>query len=311
MSQLERFIVKGFNGLQIYCKITPSEAYGRKDKNYTISFGGANVFCFTAAIRAATPTICYIDRVEYNNACVVNGTLRERGNTVQSLPLEEILVLTQVSVVQLVRLALWTIVTKFPNVLTFTLFDDSYIYCNGENTGVKLSLSYDSILKYNQTWYQRNFKAELPEFIAQKFENSFAVLDHPLESFDFMRSRLNALEPYAELYHETILASEDTSTDASVCCTPRIFIQNLRKKYGANYCFEVGPWIEKYMTLLGIYLPKDGWFIRKENITFPPNYTIAKTTNSIHGGSNTRKQKRKNYSLISHRSFGGWDNVDN
>ena len=206
MSQLETFVVKGFNNLRIYCKISAMSSYGKTEKNYTISFGGKNVFCFTAAISADTPHICYIDRVEYNNACVTDGSLRERGNTTQ-----------------LVRLALWTIVTKFPRVTTITLIDDSYIYCNGENTGTKLSLSYDSIVKYNQTWYQRNFKAELPTYKKPKFENSLLILDRPLESFEFMSSRLNALQPYTELYTGT----------------PREFITNLRRTYGANYCFNV------------------------------------------------------------------------
>jgi hypothetical protein len=291
MSQPEKFIVQGFNSLRIYCKITPTETYGKSEKNYTISFGGKDVFCFTAAIKADNPTICYIDRVEYNNACAVDGTLKERGNTVQ-----------------LVRLALWTIVTKFPQVSTVTLIDDSYIYCNGENTGVKLSLSYDSILKYNQTWYQRNFAAELPADIKTKFENALTILDKPLESFEFMSTRTSILDPYAEFYRTS--NRRDTSTDASACCTPRKFLQNLRKHFGANYCFEVGPWLEQYMTLIGVPIFKDAWFIRKENIIFPPNYTIVKTTNSIRGGSTRRQEKRKNFAMISHRSFGGWNNVD-
>jgi hypothetical protein len=270
----QKLIISGFNGLRIYCKISSSPVYGREEKNYTISFGGKSEFCFIAAIKVDKPHICYIDRVEYNAACVVDGSLKERGGTAE-----------------LVKLALWTIVSKFPDVTTFTFKDDSYVHCEKGSKINKLSLAHDFIVKYNQTWYQRNFNAELPPEMASKFLESLSALDRPIDSFDFMSSRLEALRPY-----QTIYENSDT---------PRSFINSLR---GPQYCFEVGKWIEQYISLLDITTFKDSWFIRRENIAEPPNYSITETNNNIRGGGSTRKNRKHNFSLVTHNSFGGYNN---
>lgn len=111
MSHQQHFIVSGFNNLRVYCKINKLMRYGSNDISYTISFGSKRNFCFIAAIKSEIPNVCYIDRVEYNTACVIDGSLREKGGTVE-----------------LVKLALWTIKQLFPQVTKFTLIDDLYIY---------------------------------------------------------------------------------------------------------------------------------------------------------------------------------------
>jgi hypothetical protein len=270
---LQKYIVSGFNGLRIYCKETSTPVYNSEEKNHTISFGGKSNFCFTAIILATNPASCYIDRVEYNAACAVDGSLREKGNTVQ-----------------LVQLALWTIVSKFPNVERFTLFDDSYLDCTEGSKLDKLSLSHDYVLKYNQTWYQRNFSAELDTSHATEFTTSLKVLDQPLEPFDNVVLHRDSLKPFRGEYNHAN--------------TPREFMNALR---GPDYCFKVGKWIEQYMKYLGVSMFKEGWFIRREAVGTPPNYSIEETHNTLRGGF-TRKTKRRNFSLRPHNSAGGYNN---
>lgn len=271
----QKYIVSGFNGLRIYCKITSTPVYNSEEKNHTISFGGRSNFCVTAIILAKSPHTCYIDRVEYNSACAIDGSLREKGNTIQ-----------------LVQLALWTIVSTFPRVERFTLFDDSYLDCIAGSKLDKLSLSHDYVLKYNQTWYQRNFSATLPSPQITEFTTSLQVLDQPLEPFDNVILHISTLKPFRSEYKNAN--------------TPREFMNDLR---GPEYCFNVGKWIEQYMKYLGVSMFKEGWFIRREAVGTPPNYSIEETHNTLRGGF-TRKQiqRRRNFSLGPHNSAGGYNN---
>jgi hypothetical protein len=288
MQQPQKFIVSGFNGLRVYCKITSTPGYNTSEKNHTISFGGKNFFCLVAMIKASMPTECYIDRVEYNSSCVVNGSLREKGSTAE-----------------LVKLALWTIVSKFPQVTTLTLTDDSYIYCEEGSKLNKLSLSHDFILKYNKTWYQYHFNAELPTDQANTLKNTLKVLDQPLEPFEFVVQHIEALRPYRTEYESSPGANVRLGQMPIYTHTPRAFMNTLRDD---NYCFTVGKWIEHYMKYIGIRdIFKNNWFIRRENVVAPPNYHIAETQNSIRGGYRGTR-KRRNYSLIVHNSCGGYDN---
>jgi hypothetical protein len=286
MQQPQKFIVSGFNGLRVYCKITSFTKYGASEPNYSISFGGKNTFCFTSSIE--NPEICYIDRVEYNAPCVVNGELKERGGTVE-----------------LVKLALWTIMQKFPQIKKFTFKDNSYIYCEKGSKTAKMSLSYDSMLKYNKTWYQRHFGAELHRETTVDFEKMLSIFDQPLADFDYIVTKLDALRPFKAAY-ESAPEQLDVPDDQMPCMahTPRAFINALR---GPNYCFDVGKWLEQYMTVINVGLFADNWFIRRENVMEPPNYQIVETQNSIRGGYRGTR-KRRNFSLIVHNSCGGYDN---
>lgn len=300
MEPPQKFIVSGFNGFRIYCKITSTPGYNTPEKNHTISFGGKNFFCLVATIKAATPTQCYIDRVEYNASCAVDGTLRERGDTVQ-----------------LVKLALWTIVSKFPRINVFTLIDDSYIYCEEDSRLNKLSLSHDFILKYNKTWYQYHFKAELPSKQISAFNDTLKVLDQQLEPFEFISQHINALAPYRDAYEESPEQLDVRPGQMPIYAhTPRAFMNVLRDD---NYCFTVGKWVEQYMKYIGINydLFKNEWFISREKVAEPPNYSILATQNNMRGGTRKRTWKLsirpsdtriRNFALISHNSCGGYDN---
>ena len=290
--------VKGYK-MDIYCKVTTFTNYVG-DNMYTISFGGKNEFgfseaktlqgisdpdtefCLVSYIHSHKPTNCYIDRVERNSACVIDGTLEEKGGT-------EILV----------ELALWTIHTLFPYISIFSFKDNSHIYCQQGSKEYKLSLSYDYILKYNQTWYQNKFGAKLPDISFHKgqksydelFTESLKILDYPLIPFKDVGITNKTFVENENIYNTSL--------------SPRDFINNLRVKYGKKYCFKVGEWLTQYMIQIGILLYDDSWFIDIESISEPYNFNIQETTNIIKGGNKTQKRrktivKNKNFRLYSY-----------
>lgn len=290
--------IKGYD-MDIYCKLTIFKNY-TGDNIYTISFGGKNEFgfseaktlqgisepdtefCLISKIHSTKPNICYIVNIERNSACVINGTLEEKGGT-------EVFI----------KLALWTIHTLFPDVTTFTLTDDSHIYCQQGSKAYKLSLSYDYILKYNQTWYENKFGAKLPHVILCKgekpidesFNESLKVLDYPLQPFSDLR-----------LTYKSFIENEDIYNTSS---TPRDFINKLRIKYGNDYCFKVGEWLTQYMIRLDIKLYPDNWYINIESVIEPPKFNIQETKNIIRGGNKTKKRSRKTEKLMNFRLIAG------
>jgi len=94
------------------------------------------------------PDSIYIDRIENNTSCLL-----EKGDSNERT-------------VKLVRIGLYEMLRLKPSITRFTLKDDSNIYCNG-STRERISMSYESLLKYNQTWYQQKFGAILDGFISQ------------------------------------------------------------------------------------------------------------------------------------------------
>jgi hypothetical protein len=281
-----KFRIKS-DGIQpLLCSISTSQEYGATDLNYYISIGGKSTYCFTAIIKAKAPTHVYIDRVEYNEACVENGTLQERGGTSK-----------------LVLLSLWTITQLFPEITQFDLIDDSNIYCKKDSKRFKLSLAYDYILKYNQTWYEKSFGAVLPTYeiiedgkktsIYDKYKTLLDVLNEPLQPYEIVKPRVNAIESEEKEYREAL--------------SPRDFINRLRVKYGEIYCFKVGGWLNGYMKFLGIKLYNEEWRIYKRDIKEPTGFMIERIVeNHIRGGkrkylNKTTKKKSfkiKNFSLV-------------
>lgn len=272
--------IRGYD-MNIYCKVSSFTKYSGEIA-YTLSFGGKNEFCLISKINSNSPKFCYIDRVEKNSSCVIDGTLEEKGGT-------EILV----------KLAIWTIHTLFPDVTIFTFNDNSHIYCQEGSKLYKLSLSYDYILKHNQTWYQNKFGAKLPHIVRHEgekpidelFTESLQILDHPLEPFDNIKITCKSFIENQNIYNSS--------------SSPRDFINNLRIKYGKEYCFKVGEWLTSYMMYLGINLYDEFWFIDTESIIKPPKYNIQEIGNIIKGGNKTQKRRRivkiKNFGLCSYK----------
>lgn len=257
MRVVNGYKITGFD-IETYCKIAE---IGIHTPNYTctMSFGtGMKKFCVIAKYSANKPYEIYIDRVEKNSACIVPTDI-----TVDDIT------------------ALWTMHLLYPHVTKFTLFDDSQILCEDGRHVYKLHLAYESILKYNKTWYQKHFDAELPGIIADgnavkivqdslmdKFNRSLAILDS-----------ISAMPPFDSVL-DSIPELADLKNDYEAASCIREFISNLRKKYKDQYCFIVGKWLNRYMRMLGIHLYADEWFIPVEKLAAPINYRAIKLKNA-------------------------------
>lgn len=257
--------------IHIYCKLSE---ISKTTPGYIcfISFGSKNrQFCLTAMYKASNPSEIYIDRVQHNDQCMVNGSLKDFKN----------------GTVKIVSTALWFMKNHFKEVKRFTIHDDSHIECEKGSSRYKLSLAYDYIIKYNQTWYENRFNAILPESIYDKYKKSITVLDEPLYPYDVFKD--NAID----LENEEIYKSSST---------PREFINNLRKKYDTDYCFKVCKWLNSYMIFLNINIYQSAWYILHESITQPEGYSIVvldpiKKLHLFNGGKR-KTRKRHNYRLV-------------
>ena len=251
---ISKFIITAYD-ISTYCKITRVEENAKT--SYTISFGGTNYYCIVVSISSDTPTEAYIDRIESNEKCFNEGKTK-----------------------YFVKLALWTIKIKFPLINKFTLNDDSHIDCTKGIKTHKLNLAYEYILKYNKTWYEENFKAQLPENLTKTYKDGLLILDKPLQTYEIMKDRLYELQKYA--------------CDYENARSPRDFMTKLREKYKENYCFEVSKWLTKYMISLKINIFQQQWYIDKSHIAEPPNYTIKQTVETLRGGYKRLNKTIKN-----------------
>jgi hypothetical protein len=262
---VSKYEITAFNK-KYYCKVTKYPG----SENKTFSFGGANYYCVIIAVKEQTSQMGYLDRMEYNRACVKDGKLEHKEGTAQ-----------------LGIAALWTFHTLFPEVKTLTLTDDSHIHCEEDSKQYRMNLSYDYIVKHNKTWYEDKFNAKLPEPLFTSYKESCKILDLPLDPFEFQSERMSELKKYETAYRSA--------------STPREFINSLRKDYGKQYCIEVSRWLSRYIELLPIQTHKQEWFILMDHPTKPTGYSIEPTTNSIRGGGKTRKTMRipRNFSIVS------------
>jgi len=230
----------------------------------TYTFGGKDEVCVVIALKDIRSDSAYIDRIEYNNACVKDGSLEQGTGTFQ-----------------MITLGLWTFHTLFPSIAKLEFIDDSHIYCEEGSKVYKLNLAYDYIIKYNQTWYQRLFRALLPEQYMLDYMKSLQVLDEPLRPFELQKLSMTYLIPYETIYKRST--------------SPRDFIQNLRSHYKKSYCFEVGAWIDRYFMTLRVNTFKQHWYINIDLLSTSSDFKIM-----VGGGRKTRRQKHlKNFRLIS------------
>lgn len=278
------------------CKIT--EFHPKDDIHYSciFSFGkGKNEFCMTASFDIKHPDDIYIARVENTQTCLLGKTL----NTVEQ------------GTAKLVRIGLHAMRIMMPKVKRFTLKDDSHIYCNGKS-GPKMSFAYETISKYNQTWYQQKFGAVLPGFLSQStvsreekdeimvslngqptyfrvvpnslmsiYLHSLAILDMPCEPYQTIIKKLPFLSAYPSQYESS--------------ATPREFITALRLYYGKKYCDEIFRWYPSYMEYLRIEVYHDAWYIPVERIREPEGFRAeiirnAGVMNTLGGTRRARRQ---------------------
>jgi len=265
-------------------------------------------------------------RVEHNDLCIEGDTLSKvlQGSS------------------KLVNLGLYAMKRMLPHLKRFTLMDDSFLYCNGGDQGPSISLAYETILKYNQTWYQQKCGAVLPGFVSWAepsnvtplpdhmidipmlinrkpmvmrvvresimayYLDSLKVLDEPCRPWEVYAKgdmHIDGILPYREIY-------ENSSS-------PRDFIQRLRDSLGKDYCITVHKWFNHYIRQLGIKDFKDNWIIPVEHVPTPPDFFASKMTESnartrLNGGKakrQTRKSGRWHIGprTVSSNSFRTWD----
>ena len=262
---IHKFILRNKDGEYVYKESTFDI---RIKKLTTISIGSNDVYCMVVKLDNTTPNIAYIDRVEYDDNCSFRGSLKRK-----------------VGIPNLVMAGLWTIKTRYPDIKIFTLKDDSHINCEEDSKIYKLSLSYEYLLKYNQTWYQKLFYATLPEPILETFTDSLIALDMPIYPFQYMiESGLNYLSKYKDIYMQSK--------------TPREFINNLREQYDTEYCKEVCKWFTQYMEFIGIKIYYDMWYISADSVTTQPEeYSLDKYVQNGGTYRKTRKSKKSRKQL--------------
>lgn len=290
------YIITGYD-IKVYCKLTETNI-GEQNYNCVISFGtGMKKWCIIALYDNKKPNEIYIDRVENNDLCLAVGKLREYEK----------------GTIKLFKIALYTLKQLFPDIIKLTLHDNSQIYCNETNKMFKLSLSYDYILKYNESWYQKNFSAELPGFISKKNINNniinnntkYPITSEPGTLMDIYTTSLRELDTNIMDYSLIINIFSQFSeykNEYESSNTPREFINILRKTLKNDFCFKVGKWLNQYMLFLQIKLSPEYWYILTKNIANVPNFTINELTNNntktiLNGGKRHNKTLKNNTGL--------------
>ena len=303
-------------GISTYCKIDELNPDDPDHYKCTFTFGiGRRKYCLIASFKQSNPTEIYIDRVENSN-CIIGKELVSVADGTSKL----------------VQIALYAMHRMMPKVMRFALRDDSHIYCKGVggppskldgcpsnldgldqlkliSTGYpKMSLAYETILKYNQTWYQQKFGAVLPGFISSKSEKKenrnesdkkenkngtekITIISKQPIIFHVIKDSLMAkflksldildkpCEPYNSIIH-SFTPIKRYKTEYEAASSPRDFIKRLREKGKEEYCLEVHAWIFHYMTYLDIKLHHDEWYIPADTINPPPDFRATKMTDT-------------------------------
>lgn len=289
--------------LEINCKITVNERFPLIGDEIPVSYSfgtGMKRFCMTASNRK--PREIYIDRVERNNLCVKSGLIDDEGTS------------------KIVLLGLYFMKTRTPQLKRFTLQDDSYLYCTvGATSGKKLSMTYEAILKYNQTWYQQKCHARLSGFVSKK-EKVFEASSQNRVIPCIIGQKIGKTIKYRTIYYEVVPDSmmaryleslvvldqpsmayervtdpfpmiEQYREDYIKTSTPREFVARIRNRLSQeDYCVKMNGWMESYLKFLDVKAYKDDWFILVEDIVKPDGYVETPMTknavkHAFHGGS--------------------------
>ena len=328
---IQGYTILGY-GMKTYCKVENTTYDDPVHNKTSYSFGsGRRSFCMTAACKSLSTHAIYIDRVENHQDCLLD---------------QKKLVDVEEGTAKLVRIGLYTMHILNPAIEKFTLTDDSHLYCNGGTSGPKMSLAYESILKYNQTWYQQKYGAVLPGFLSRSvspmneeknnyesipifineidiifyvikdsvmsvYLKSLAILDLSCEPFDSIITSFSAIKSYRAEYN--------------AASSPRDFMKRLREKYSkAQYCLEGFRWYRAYMEYMGIKLYDDAWYIPVNALQKQDDYNMIHKENldKIWGGAFhkkhtavTRKKNQTRWGIIPFRQereggyIGRWEDV--
>lgn len=328
------FHVKTLHGYGISTHCKTAESYIGDPIQYTcdFSFGtGVKKFCIIAKYDMKDPSSIYIDRVENNVACLLS-----------KIDVED-------QTAKLVRIALHEMYKQKPSITRFTFKDDSNIYCNGGDSGPRISMSYETLLKYNLTWYQQKFGAILPGFVSigpNKNSKDIEQITLPISGvsttfnvrpdssmFYFLKSLSNM--DYPSTPYESMVQSipkiAPFRSQYELAGTPREFMANVRASFVTvnsnnkkrflkkEYCLAVAPWFFSYMTQLRITLYYDQWYIPVSAVVKPDGFREEALTNAnaariLYGGRHTtRKNNGGQWGVIpfyiAGRRFGGAEDL--
>lgn len=270
------------NGIRTYCKLHQIEYPNPVYNSYTFSFGtGRNHYCLIVAIDGKDYTTAYIDRVQRFEKCIKGKSMKDVAE----------------ATAKLTELGIYTVKKTCPWITRFTLKDDSDIFCNGKN-GPSISMAYDYIIKYNMTWYQKRFHAQLPGFVMNNTDHldkkiisipilsngsnvkvienslmhsyllSLQILDEPCKPFSAMIDLFPELETFRNEYE--------------LSSSPRDFITRIRSKYSdpSTFCKNIYGWFNRYMNTLHIKLYQNEWFIPVSRVKEPHGFRVSKPMNA-------------------------------
>lgn len=243
--------------------------------------------------------------------------------------------------VKLVRIGLYEMYRTKPTITRFTLKDDSNLYCNGADYGQRISMAYESLLKYNQTWYQQKFGAVLPGFVSMELQQDTTAITITINHtpttfyvkpdslmFYFLQSLSNMdlpSTPYPSMIH-TVPGIKKIQTEYESAQTPREFMRNVRAVFTSSngkfdkegYCYAVAPWFSFYMNTLRIPLYYDAWYIPVTTVKQPDGFKEdtmehANALRILTGGRRKTRTKRTQWGIIPYyptgRRFGGADEL--
>lgn len=230
MSSIQEYTITATGIGPLSCKLI-KYVYNAMCAEHAIIINGPNQFTFQADIRK--PNRARIYKIEYNHSCIdTNGLIDE--DTIRKL----------------VMLSIWSLKTFSPEIGQFDIGSvDPHVYC-GED--VRFSLNSEYILKYGKTWAEKLFGAVLYNKLYNEYREALTILDHPNDSYEFVST----------IVYE--ISEEEAEYRAAT--SPRDFINSLRNKYGPDYFYKVGSWLERYIRMLHIIFYSDMWYIDESSL---------------------------------------------
>lgn len=307
--------IKGY-GVHTYCKLIEYNWNDPDNYKKTFAFGTVmKEWCLTASCRTNNPDFIYIDRVEAYSTCFIDDK-----------PIED-------STAKFVRLALYMMYKMVPTISRFTLKDDSHLYCNGKNNGPRISLAYETILKYNQTWYQLKFGAILDGFLSKTTDIN---IDESDKNIEYIIIPILGVKTVFQVVPQSLMANYlksllildrrcDSYDDIIQFCpfiknykyeyesanSPRDFISKIREQYNKEeYCLKIKDWLDSYMEYLGMIIYYDAWYIPVSTMYAPADFSENDMSNiNIKQklmGCKTRSNYKTKYNKNTRKRDKGW-----
>jgi hypothetical protein len=230
MSLIREYTITATGIGPLSCKLI-KYFYNSTYSEHAILINGPNQFTFQADIRR--PNSARIYKIEYNHSCIsTNGLIDE--DTIRKL----------------VMLSIWSLKSFFPEIAQIDLGRvDLHIYCEDD---VRFSLNSEYILKYGKTWAEKLFGAVLYKTLYDEYREALTILDQPNDPYEFVST----------IIYE--MSGEEAEYRAAT--SPRNFIDSLRAKYGPDYFYKVGLWLERYIRMLRIIFYSDMWYIDESSL---------------------------------------------